>query len=111
MSARDSTVTLRNLKPSKLPIGTVIEYEDEWYVKKEAYYGVEWTPVSCEDCGGVRAISLKDEDTVLKEFKLIALPPNHSINVESLHGEILEGPIYLDGTSVFHNCNGVNCEA
>lgn len=65
---------MKQYKPSELPLNTVIEFDDDLYIKKDAYYGVQWESVRCVDCAVGDEIGVQEEDTRIKDFKIISLP-------------------------------------
>lgn len=70
---------MKFLKPSELPLDTVIEVDDEQYIKQERDYGnakpmVLWLPLSCEDCCGSNSFTQDHADEVVKSYRIISLP-------------------------------------
>jgi hypothetical protein len=63
-----------NVKPSELPLYTVIEFEDQDWVKADTYYGIKWQTLRCVDCQAGDYKSDKEADELFKKFKILALP-------------------------------------
>ena len=125
---------MKNLKPSQLPVGTVIGTEahyEELYIKREGNY---WEDLfsgcgHCEDsvrvgdegCDhnvvhsayGCRNTVSYTSDIYFTDYKIIALPPGFILDSETLHGFLISGGgvlEYQDGTRPDHDCGGFNCE-
>jgi hypothetical protein len=126
---------MKNLKPSQLPVGTVIDDESEGVFIKQPYIdGLKrevsvWSAVdydymgpdriSDEGCvtthdkGYFHLTSSKKSDDYFTDYKIVAVPPGFVFpdGAEGLHGPVVSGGVeYLDGTSIFHACEGYNCE-
>jgi hypothetical protein len=66
---------MKQYKPSELPLNTVIEFEDDEYIRKNNWFsGPGWEPLGCEDCRATSSFSLREADSKFKNFKIIALP-------------------------------------
>jgi len=66
---------MNNFKPSELPVATVIEHEDENYIKVDnPIYGLVWEPIRCVDCQGSIDVMNTQADTHFTDFKIISLP-------------------------------------
>jgi hypothetical protein len=63
-----------NPKPSELPLYTIIEFEDEDFIRLDAYYGTHWQTLRCVDCGAGSEFTDSEADVKFKEFKILALP-------------------------------------
>lgn len=63
-----------NIKPSELPFYTIIEFDDEQYIRMEAYYGPQWQTLHCVDCGAGSEYSDAQADFMFTEFKIISSP-------------------------------------
>lgn len=128
---------LKNLKPSVLPVDTIIgvpKYDlnyEELYIHRE-YDGVTyWEDLfsgcgHCEDHEVISDIGRKNleehrrgnittdktSDEYFPDFKVIATPPGYVFVEEaaSVHGNFSAKTMtYLDGTQA-HNCKGFNCD-
>jgi hypothetical protein len=121
---------MKNLKPSQLPEGTVIDDDRHGeYIKRAD--GL-WEETSCDYMGDrerVVDISFKDSgmthkewytryptsgrspsDEHFKSFKIIAVPPGFVLSDEMLHGPWdVDQQIYADN-HVAHYCKGYNCD-
>lgn len=68
---------MKNLKPSQLPLNTVIEFDNTDYIKVDGYSGVAWEELACPDCrGGLYDIKDREADIRFTKFKILALPPD-----------------------------------
>lgn len=68
-----------SLKPSDLPFNTVIEVDDEQYIKQEVDYGYEkpmviWKPLGCEDCQATYSYAQDYADEALADYRIISVP-------------------------------------
>lgn len=120
---------MKNLKPSQLPVSTVIgtraPHYDVLYIKRAD--GI-WEDFDCDYCDGSERISDtgcssedrwksdpwvstdKTSDEYFKNFTIIAAPPGYVFDKELLHGVwIYELAAYADGT-LMHDCKGFNCD-
>lgn len=128
---------MKNLKPSQLPVDTVIA-KKAWgkykglYIKSEGGY---WEDLfsGCGCCTDSERISdegceldeddlydsqyslttKKTSDEYFEDYKVISVPPGFVFvgDTESLHGNYsYKTMTYADGTSI-HDCPGYNCEA
>jgi hypothetical protein len=120
---------LRNLKPSLLPEGTVIDDPRHGeYIKRAE--GV-WEEVGCDimgdkyrvsdkgynDWGDAEKIKLDGStiddksDDYFKDYRVVAVDPSFCFYIGDLHGEWdHELQSYPDGAG-YHGCKGYNCEA
>ena len=121
---------MKNLKPSQLPEGSVIDDERYGeYIKRDD--GI-WEETSCDYMGDRERVTdigyadftpktewysryglcgRKKSDDYFKDYKIIATPPDFYLNARTLHGDLIgDTGIYLDGTPI-HGCKGYNCEA
>ena len=71
---------MKNLKPSQLPVNTVIEVDYDLahggrYIKEDhGIYGIAWYPLSCIDCTGSYDFKDAAADAFFTEFKVISVP-------------------------------------
>ena len=71
---------MKNLKPSTLPVNTIVEVHEDlaWageYIKVDnPIYGIYWKPLDCEDCRGATGTSNTLVDERFTDFKIIAVP-------------------------------------
>jgi hypothetical protein len=127
---------LKNIKPSLLPIDTVIgapKYDlnyEELYIHRE-YDGVTyWEDLfsgcgHCEDHEVIADLGRqnleehrrgnittdKTSDEYFPDFKVIAVPYGFTVVEEDLHGEFWPKSMTFDDGSPHHRCGGINCEA
>jgi hypothetical protein len=126
-------LTVKNLKPSKLPEGTVID-DAKWGEHIKRADGI-WEELDSDYMGDryrvtdsgydkdgdesyveflrrtSRADSTKSDD-YFTDYKIIAVPPEFVFvgDAESIHGPMSKWfGVYSDGTRK-HDCKGYNCE-
>lgn len=123
---------MRNLKPSQLPMNTVID--DERYGEYIKRADGIWEETSCDYMGDRERVTdvgydknmdhkewytryglcdRRKSDDYFAEYEVVAVPPGFVFvgDAESIHGPLLDvlGG-YADGTRV-HDCKGYNCNA
>ena len=124
---------MKNLKPSQLPEGTVIDDQKYGeYIKRAD--GI-WEEMDCGFLGDRERVTddgfdrnresykgflsrtgLADtdkSDEYFKDYKVIAVPPGFVFvgDAEPIHGpwSVWFGSVYSDGSPI-HDCKGYNCE-
>lgn len=121
---------MKNLKPSQLPEGTVIDDETRgefikradgiWEEMDRDYMGDRdrVTDIGYEDSGmdyrdwytKYPMCDQRKSDDYFTDFEVIATPPDFVFVGVMLHGPLLDGiGGYADGTRP-HACDGYNCE-
>jgi hypothetical protein len=70
---------MKFLKPSELPIDTVIEVDADQYIKQARDYGQEkpmilWLPLGCEDCQGTVSFTQDHADEAIRGYRIVSLP-------------------------------------
>lgn len=67
------------VKPSELPLDTVIEVDNELYIKQVRSYGnlnpvTLWMALECEDCQGAITFAQDQADLSFHAFRIVSLP-------------------------------------
>jgi hypothetical protein len=74
---------MTNFKPSELPVGTVIDVEDDrQYTKESTPEGsIFWNPDACLDCHGSDSFSDLMADHHFKHFEIVSVPWATAVNM------------------------------
>jgi hypothetical protein len=121
---------MKNLKPSQLPVNTMIMYKGEEYIKRQHEKGDYWTSFGCSYCyppdaiadaGAVKDVNwykrsnpltetmTSDEYFSEEEFVVMSIPPDFIYVGPSMHGKFdIKSRTFEDGTPA-HDCEGFNC--
>lgn len=125
--AEEKPYRVKNLKPSQLPEGSVIDdLKQGEYIKRS---GGVWEETSCDYMGDRERVSdrgyerfsdmpyalglswCEKSDVYFKSYILIASTPGFTFDDELLHGVWVDAyGSYIDGTPM-HDCEGYNCDA
>lgn len=121
---------MKNLKPSQLPVRTVIgtkapHYESLYIKGEDGIWEDLFSGCGCcqdneriSDQGckstfddhSLRLTTTKTSDEYFMDFKVIAADPEVVWDGEALHGPWIDDYLtFVDGTSI-HMCKGYNCE-
>ena len=103
---------MKNLKPTALPINTIIEFDDEQYIKLFFdWSGSQWETLACLDCRGGYDFTDTQADEKFDSFKIVAIDPEFKFDDVELHGDWdRDSGTFADGTPA-HHCKGFNCVA
>lgn len=61
-------------KPSELPLNTIIDFDDDEFIKVKSYYGIRWETLACQDCRGGDSLTDTQADAKFTKFKIISVP-------------------------------------
>lgn len=92
------------LKPSELPLDTVVEFEDDQYIKMDLSGDTTgrrtyWRPLYCEDCCATTPYSDADADEKFKAYRIVALP--YKLTADLVEKQTVRSGIPVDVTISF----------